>query len=283
MLLRARDFEFRFPSSAVVMGILNVTPDSFSDGGKFFSAESAIDEGLRMVDEGASILDVGGESTRPGATPVDEKEEIRRVIPVLRALNAQVKVALSIDTLKPGVAAAALDAGASLVNDVGSQREDDGLWRCVAKYGAGYVAMHMQGTPATMQSGPRYADVVSEMDAYFGERIDRMGACGLSRDHIILDPGLGFGKTADHNLKLLAHLKRFGHWERPLLLGLSRKSFVGSITGVPDPAERVWGSVAGAVWGYLNGVHIIRTHDVAPTRQALSMVRAVAEQHGLQE
>ncbi|MBI1842492.1 MAG: dihydropteroate synthase [Verrucomicrobia bacterium] len=259
------------------MGVLNVTPDSFSDGGQFSSLEAAVDHALKMIAEGADFVDVGGESTRPGAAPVEENEEIRRVIPVIRGITAQARVPISVDTLKPTVAAAALDAGASVVNDVGAGRDDDGLWRCVASRGAGYVAMHMRGTPATMQSAPQYADVVGEIDAFFGERLDRIGACGLSREQVILDPGLGFGKTQEHSLKLLANLKRFRHWDRPLLLGLSRKSFVGAVTGVSAPSERVWGSVAGAVWGCLNGAQIIRAHDVAATRQALRMAEAIVE------
>lgn len=259
------------------MGVLNVTPDSFSDGGRHFALEAAVEQGLRLVAEGADVLDIGGESTRPGAAPVPEDEEIRRVVPVIRALAATLTVPISVDTMKPAVALAALEAGASLVNDVAAHRQDESLWRSVAAHQAGYVAMHMQGEPATMQSAPAYKDVVGEIDDFFGERLQRMAACGLRAEAVILDPGLGFGKTLDHNLKLLANLKRFGHWERPVLVGISRKSFIGSVSGAAAPSERLPGSLAGAVWSCLNGAHIVRTHDVAWTRQALRTVEAIQE------
>lgn len=277
MLLRARQFEFRFPRPALIMGVLNVTPDSFSDGGRHFALEAAVEQGLRLVAEGADVLDIGGESTRPGAAPVPEEEEIRRVVPVIRTLAASLKIPISVDTMKPGVALAALEAGASVVNDVAAHRQDETLWRSVARHQAGYVAMHMQGEPATMQAAPSYEDVVAEIDAFFGERLQRMAACSLRAEAVILDPGLGFGKTLDHNLKLLANLKRFGHWERPVLVGISRKSFIGSVSGAAAPSERVPGSLAGAVWSCLNGAHIVRTHDVAWTRQALRTVEAIQE------
>ncbi len=277
MLLRARQFEFRFPRPALIMGVLNVTPDSFSDGGRHFAPEAAVEQGLRLVAEGADVLDIGGESTRPGAAPVSEEEEVRRVVPVIRTLAARLKIPISVDTMKPAVALAALEAGASLVNDVAAHRQDESLWRSVARHQAGYVAMHMQGEPATMQAAPSYDDVVSEIDAFFGDRLQRMAACGLRAEAVILDPGLGFGKTLDHNLKLLANLKRFGHWERPVLVGISRKSFIGSVSGATVPSERLPGSLAGAVWSCLNGAHIVRTHDVAWTRQALRTVEAIQE------
>lgn len=275
MLLRARHFEFRFPQPPMVMGILNVTPDSFSDGGHYLDPGAAVDQALRMVQEGADIIDIGGESTRPGAAPVGEAEECARVIPVIRRLVDQVQVPLSIDTLKPKVAEAALEAGACLVNDVAANREDETLWRLVARYGAGYVAMHMQGTPATMQLAPRYDSIVGELNGFFGDRLERLGACGLSREQVILDPGIGFGKTPEHNLQLLAELAQFACWQRPVLLGLSRKSFLGRITGVSEPQERLPGSLAGALWGYLAGVQIFRVHDVGATRQALKVVQAI--------
>lgn len=275
MLLRARQFEIQFPQPPLLMGILNVTPDSFSDGGQYMDPGAAVDQALRMVQEGADIIDIGGESTRPGAAPVDEAEECARVIPVIRRLVNQVRVPLSIDTLKPKVAEAALEAGASLVNDVAANREDEMLWRTVARYGAGYVAMHMQGTPATMQLAPRYDSIVDELNQFFGDRLERLGACGLSREQVILDPGIGFGKTPEHNLQLLAELGRFAGWQRPVLLGVSRKSFLGKITGVSEPTERLPESLAGALWGYLAGVQIFRIHDVRATRQALKVAEAI--------
>ncbi len=275
MLLRARQFEIRFPRPALIMGVLNVTPDSFSDGGQHYASCAAVEHGIRLAAEGADILDIGGESTRPGALPVSETEEINRVIPVIRQLASILTIPISVDTMKLTVAEAALQAGASLVNDVAAQRHDESLWRLVAAYGAGYVAMHMQGEPSTMQSSPTYADVVEEIDRFFGERLRRMTACGLGPEAIILDPGIGFGKTVEHTLKLLANLKRFGHWERPVLVGLSRKSFIGALAGVPEPSERLPGSLAGAVWSCLNGAQIVRTHDVAATRQALRTAEAI--------
>ncbi len=275
MLLKAGQFEFRFPRSTLLMGILNVTPDSFSDGGRHLEAGRAVEHGLRMIEEGADILDIGGESTRPGAMDVPEEEERRRVLPVIEALQRQVKVPISIDTRKPGVAEAALAAGASLINDVAAHRVEDRMWRLVASTGAGYVAMHMQGEPGSMQIAPHYADVLEEVDRFFGDRLDRMGACGVRLEQVIFDPGIGFGKTRDHNLQLIGNLKRFHHWGRPLLLGVSRKSVVGEVTGSKNPEDRLPGSLAGAVWAQIQGVQVVRAHDVAATRQALKMAEAV--------
>src|SRR5215831_9346833 len=230
MLLRCRQFEFVFPRPAMVMGIVNVTPDSFFDGGRYLDAKTAVEHAFRLVDEGAEIIDVGGESTRPRATPVNENEELHRVIPVIEGL-AGIKVPISIDTMKPAVARAALDAGASIVNDVGANREDDSMWRVVAEAGAGYICMHMQGTPQTMQVNPTYGDVVQEVKLFFSERIHRMNDCGVRSEQIVLDPGIGFGKTPGHNLQLLGALRRFRELERPLLLGVSRKSFIGKLLG----------------------------------------------------
>src|ERR1041385_1028680 len=193
MLLRARQFEFHFPRPALVMGVVNVTPDSFSDGGKFFDTKAAVEHGLKLVEEGADILDIGGESTRPRATPVPEAEELRRVIPVIEQLAARVKIPISIDTMKPAVARAAIAAGASIVNDIAANREDDAMWRVVAESGAGYVAMHMQGTPQTMQANPRYHDVVAEVGDFFSDRLRRLEAAEVKAEHVILDVGIGFG------------------------------------------------------------------------------------------
>src|SRR5690348_5863990 len=189
MLLRARQFEFTFPRPALVMGIVNVTPDSFSDGGKFFETGAAVAHALKLIEQGAEILDIGGESTRPGAMPVEEAEELRRVIPVIEQLASRVKVPISIDTMKPAVARAAIAAGASIVNDVGANREDDAMWRVVAESGAGYVLMHMLGTPQTMHRKPVYADVVHEVGEFFSERMQRLSDCGIAREQVILDVG----------------------------------------------------------------------------------------------
>lgn len=272
MLLRARQFRFDFPAPALVMGIINVTPDSFSDGGKFLAPEAAVTHALDLVEEGAAILDIGGESTRPGASPVDEPEELRRVLPVIEALASRVQVPISIDTMKPGVARAALAAGASLINDVGANRQDPAMWRLAAETGAAYVCMHMRGTPQTMQQDPVYQDVVAEIGAFFADRLAQLNRCGVPAEQIILDPGIGFGKTLEHNLQVLGKLETFGRFGRPLLLGVSRKSFIGKLL---DTDNRLAGGLACACLALEAGVKIIRTHDVAPTVQALRMAEAI--------
>src|ERR1017187_7431350 len=274
MLLRARQFEFTFPRPALVMGIVNVTPDSFSDGGKFFDANAAVEHGLELIEQGAEILDIGGESTRPRATAISEAEELRRVIPVVERLATCAKIPISIATAKPSVARAALQAGASIVNDVAANRDDAAMWRLLADSGAGYVCMHMQGTPQTMQTNPVYADVVREVGEFFFERHERMSGCGVRPEQIIFDPGIGFGKTLDHNLELLGALGNFGRLARPLLIGASRKSFIGKLLGA-EVADRLPASLACACLAVGAGAQIIRTHDVAETVQAIRMTEAV--------
>ena len=272
--LRAGQFEFVFPRPALVMGIVNVTPDSFSDGGRFLDASAAVAHALQLVEQGAGIIDVGGESTRPGALPVTEPEELRRVMPVIEQLAGRIKVPISIDTAKAGVARAALAAGASIVNDVAAHREGDALWRLVAEARAGYVCMHAQGTPQTMQAEPIYTDVVREVREFFSERIRRLSDCGVGRDQIILDPGIGFGKTVKHNLQLLGAARSFASFERPMLLGVSRKSFIGKLLGA-ELAARLPGALACACLAVAAGVQIIRAHDVAETVQAIRMTEAI--------
>jgi len=274
MKLRARQFEFTFPRPALVAGIVNVTPDSFSDGGKFFDTRSAVEHGLKLVSEGAEILDIGGESTRPRATPVPEDEELRRVIPVIEQLAARVKIPLSIDTMKPGVARAAIAAGASIVNDVAANRDNDAMWRVVAETGAGYVLMHMQGTPQTMQVNPIYDDVVREVQEFFSERLQRLADCGIAGEQVILDVGIGFGKTLEHNLLLIGALRSFTTLMRPLLLGVSRKSFLGKATGSETPG-RLPAALACTALAIDAGVQVIRTHDVAETVQAVRMTESI--------
>lgn len=274
MLLRARQFEFQFPRPTLVMGIVNVTPDSFSDGGRFLQPEAAIDHALKLLAQGAEILDIGGESTRPGAQPVSEVEELRRVVPVIEALASRVKAPVSIDTVKPEVARIALQAGASMVNDTGANRSDPAMWRLVAEAGAGYVCMHMQGTPQTMQAKPRYAAVVEDVAGFFGERIRRLNETGVALDQVVLDPGIGFGKAPEHNLQLLAGLRSFTRFERPLLIGVSRKSFIGALRGA-EVGARLPGSLAGACWAVQAGAQIIRAHDVAETLQAVRLTEAI--------
>lgn len=274
MFLRCRQFTFVFPRPALVMGVLNVTPDSFSDGGQFLDTEKAIARGLELAAQGAAILDIGGESTRPGATPVTEAEELRRVIPVLEKLAAQVQVPLSIDTTKPAVARAALAAGASLVNDIAANREADAMWRLVAEHQAGYVCMHMQGTPQTMQSQPSYDDLLGEVETFFRARLARLNDAGVNTDQVVFDVGIGFGKTLEHNLQLLASLGGFTRLERPLLVGVSRKSFIGKLLGAAV-AERLPASLACAAMAVAASAQIIRTHDVAETVQAVRMTEAI--------
>lgn len=259
------------------MGIVNVTPDSFSDGGKFFDAEVAVAHALKLVADGAEILDIGGESTRPGATPVSEAEELRRVIPVIQKLSAQVKLPISIDTTKPAVARAALDAGASIINDVGAAThlDDFAMWKIVVESHAGYILMHAQGSPPTMQEKPTYRDIVREVSGFFFERLGlMMNEVGLPMEQLILDVGIGFGKTPEHNLALLTGLKTFARWRRPLLIGVSRKSFMGKLLGV-ETENRLPASLACAILAVGDGAQIIRTHDVAETVQAIRMAEII--------
>ena len=272
---RARDHVWRFPGRTLLMGVLNVTPDSFSDGGRFSNSKAATAHGLRLVEEGADILDIGGESTRPGAKPVEEQEEIRRVMPVIEALAPRIPI--SIDTMKPAVARAAVNAGAIIINDVGANRTDVKMWQVVADTQAGYVLMHMQGAPQTMQNDPSYENVIREVNDFFDERLKRLNAFGIAVDQVILDVGIGFGKTSEHNLQLLGSLNAFTRWKRPILLGASRKGFIGRITGAEQPTERVPGSLACACLGIAAGASIIRAHDVAATRQAVRMTESILQ------
>jgi len=274
MLWKTRHTEFRFPRPALIMGIVNVTPDSFSDGGRFFSTTEAVAHGLSLVQAGADILDVGGESTKPGALPVSDEEERRRVIPVVRQLAAETGVPISIDTMKPGVAEAALNAGASIINDVAANRTNPALWRVAAQHRVGYVAMHMQGTPQTMQKAPVYADVTTEVLAFFRRVLARLAEAGVQPDQVALDVGIGFGKTLEHNWELLGHMATFRQLGRPLLLGVSRKTFLGSLTGAPIDG-RLPGALATSCLARAAGVEIFRTHDVAETTQAIRVAEAI--------
>lgn len=280
MLFRARQFEFRFPRPTLVMGIVNVTPDSFSDGGRFFTPAAAVAHARSLVEQGADILDIGGESTRPGAEPVAEAEELRRVIPVIEALaplrspkNDQPLV-LSIDTLKPAVARAALTAGASIVNDVAAAAAGPAMRQAVAEYQAGYICMHAQGTPQTMQQNPAYDDVVQTVHDFFAEQLAQLQASGIPAEQVLLDPGIGFGKTLAHNLQLLAGMDAFTNLGRPLLLGVSRKSFIEKLFGA-GLNERLPASLACATLAVASGVQVMRVHDVAETAQAVRMAEAI--------
>lgn len=263
------------------MGIVNVTPDSFSDGGRWLDPAAAIAHGLDLVAEGAAILDVGGESTRPGAAPVAADEETRRVVPVIEGLVAAGTAAqLSVDTTKAAVAAAALDAGATYVNDVTALRGDPALAGLVADRGCDCCLMHMQGEPRTMQHAPRYDDVVDEVRAFLEARVAFAVGEGIDEARIQLDPGIGFGKTLAHNLELLARLDALVALGFPVVVGTSRKSFLGRITGREDPAARVPATIAANVVAYSRGARVFRVHDVAPARDALLVAAATLRPHG---
>lgn len=258
-----------------VMGIVNVTPDSFSDGGRHASTEAAIAHGLRLVEEGADCLDIGGESTRPGAEPVSVDDELRRVVPVIEALARQTTVPISIDTSKPQVMRAAVQAGAGLINDVLALR-GDGALDAAAELGVPVVLMHMQGEPRSMQAAPQYGDVVGEVHRFLAERLFACELAGIPKKKVMVDPGFGFGKTRDHNLQLLAQLQRFTELGVPVLAGLSRKATIGELTGRSVPAERVHGSVAAHLIAAQRGALLVRVHDVAATVDALAVWRALA-------
>jgi dihydropteroate synthase len=254
MIFRARQFEFVFPRPALIMGVVNVTPDSFSDGGNFFDSRKAVQHALKLIEQGAEILDIGGESTRPGAKPV--------------------KIPLSIDTMKPAVARAALEAGASIVNDVAANRSDDEMWEIVSEFRAGYICMH---APPALRKLQTQKNILLEVMKFFQERLEKLKAAGISPEQVVFDPGIGFGKTLEQNLQLLAGLRSFTKLKRPLLLGVSRKSFIGKLLGA-ELNERLPASLACASLAVADGVQIIRAHDVAETVQVVRMMEAVLSQ-----
>ncbi len=258
--------------SPKLMGVVNVTPDSFSDGGLYLDPEAAVAHGRELAEQGAEILDVGGESTRPGAEKVDEAEELRRVLPVVEGLAGAATV--SIDTSKLGVAEAALDAGASIVNDVTALRHDPEIGALCAERDAGLVLMHMLGDPRSMQENPVYEDVVDEVKAFLAERLEVAVAAGVDEERIWLDPGIGFGKTLEHNLELLRRLGELREIGRPIVIGTSRKSFIGKIDG-SDAGDRIGGTIASSVLAAADGADVLRVHDVAEMRQAITVADAV--------
>jgi len=292
------------PWRPLIIGVLNVTPDSFSDGGRFEGpggVERAADEALAMARAGADLIDIGGESTRPGSLPVSEAEQIRRIVPVLNALRerlrppdpvtpspshpplphlvtpspARLHISISVDTTRAAVAEAALDAGAYLVNDISAGRDDPAMLPLVASRRVAIVLMHMRGTPATMQSDPQYDDVTREVAAFLLERMDAARAAGVAESRILLDPGIGFGKTTAHNLELLRRLGELAHLGRPLLVGVSRKQFIAKVTHAPDFAGRVFGTAAAVAWSIAHGAAVIRAHDVAAMSQVARMIEAI--------
>jgi len=277
MIWQTNRKSWSFDNCPMVMGILNVTPDSFSDGGKFTKVELAVDRAMQMVSEGAEIIDIGGESTRPNADPVGLEEELQRVIPVIEALASRSDVSISIDSRKVEVARRAVDAGATIINDVEANRQDTTMWDLVAEKGVGYVAMHMQGQPGTMQQNPVYEDVVGEIRTFFEDTLKQIQRCGVKKEQVMLDVGIGFGKTLDHNLALLRSLDVFEQLGRPLLLGFSRKSMFGKLLDVEDPGDRMPAGLACACWAFEKRVAVVRTHDVSETVQALRMWDALRQ------
>jgi len=251
-----------FSAGCVVMGVLNITPDSFSDGGQFFDAAKAVERGMQMAADGAAIIDVGGESTRPGSAPVSVDEQIERVVPVIKALCKKIDVPISIDTYKLEVAKAALEAGAGMINDI-TALSDERMAELAAKHDVPVVLMHMQGTPATMQTEPKYEDVVSEVLEFLLGRAKRSESFGIAKNMIFIDPGIGFGKTLEHNLLLLRNINKFIAAGYRVLIGTSRKSFIGKITGKEKPSERIFGTAATVALCAASGVSIVRVHDVA--------------------
>lgn len=259
---------------SLLMGILNVTPDSFSDGGRYFNPDAAVEHAFRLVEDGADILDIGGESTRPGSDPVSAEEELARVIPVVRAVARRIPVPVSVDTSKADVAERALDAGATLVNDISALRFDARMAEVVRSRDASVVLMHMRGTPRDMQFEPRYDDVVTDILDFLRERIAFAESRGIPRGRIIADPGIGFGKTLDHNLAILRNIGRFHETGCPVLVGVSRKGMFGALTGAPAP-ERDWGTAAVTAWCVHRGVEIQRVHQVRAMRQVCTVAEAL--------
>ena len=269
------DQTINFSNAALIMGVLNVTPDSFSDGGEFFDREKAIAHGLEMAAEGAAIIDIGGESTRPGSDSVDEGEELDRVIPVLERIRAASDVLISIDTAKANVARAALDAGAVIINDISGGRADDAMMPLAAERGAAFIVMHMQGTPRTMQKAPHYDDVVAEVGEFFRQQYTRALECGVDPMAIAFDPGIGFGKTLEHNLELLRNLPRLRVDDCPLVVGVSRKSFLGKVIGSQDISDRIAPTIAMTALLRDRGADVLRVHDVKPNVAALRTTDAL--------
>ena len=274
MLWQTRTRTFDLTHRALIMGVVNVTADSFSDGGNFIDPEAACAQARRLAEEGAEIIDIGGESTRPGAEPVGEAEEMRRVLPVIARLAGDARFAISIDTMKPAVARAAVDAGAEIINDVTGLR-DPAMREVVRATGAGAIAMHMQGTPRDMQRAPQYADVTAEIREFFRQTFQACLRCGIDPMRLAFDPGIGFGKTQAHNLVLVRNLDSMRVEGRPLVLGVSRKSFIGKVLGSDAVEDRAWPTVALTSYGRAHGASVFRVHDARPNAEALRMTEAI--------
>lgn len=277
--LRARGHLVPLAPRALIMGILNVTPDSFSDGGRYIDPQAAIDHASNMVAEGADLIDIGAESSRPGSEPVGDEEEIRRLMPVVEAVCKKLSVPISVDTTKAGVARRALDAGASIINDISALRFDPSMAGVVASSGAGVILMHMQGTPKTMQQDPQYKDVVLEVREFLSQRLAAAQQAGIGRDQILLDPGFGFGKTVEHNLTLLSQLEDLSELGRPLVVGVSRKAFIGQVLG-RGVESRFPGAAAAVAVALQRGARVVRVHEVGPIRDVVRMVEAIVPRSG---
>lgn len=275
MKLSFHSFEFDFLKKTYLMGILNVTPDSFFDGGRYLNVNIATEQALRMVDEGADIIDIGGESTRPGAEPVTVDEELKRVIPVIEALCKKISIPISIDTYKARVAELAIQAGATIVNDISGLRFDPEMPAVVSKYKVPVVIMHIKGTPKDMQKNPSYNALIPEIIEYLRESIVIAKKAGIREDMIIIDPGIGFGKLPEHNLEIIKRLKDFTHLGKPVLIGVSRKSFIGKILNDAPPEGRLEGTAAAVVAGILNGANIVRVHDVGFMHKVVKVADAI--------
>lgn len=273
-ILRCRKKTFDLGKRTLLMGVLNVTPDSFSDGGLFLDPSRAIEHGLKLAEEGADLIDVGGESTRPGSKPLDADEELRRVIPVIESLSKRLEIPISIDTYKSKVAQAAIDAGAEMINDISGLHFDPDIAKVASKEDVPIILMHIRGTPETMQRDVHYESLFSEILRYLREGIEQAEASGVDPEKIIIDPGIGFGKTLEHNLLLIKNLSEFRILGKPILLGTSRKSFIGKILNA-EPQDRLEGTLASTVVGILHGAHIVRCHDVAQAKKAIAVADAI--------
>ncbi len=275
MKLRWRGYSLDFDLKTRIMGILNVTPDSFSDGGRYLEKSSAVERALRMVAEGADIIDIGGQSTRPGSEPVSTEEELRRTIPVIEALSGKLDVPVSIDTCNAVVAKAAIGAGASIVNDISGLRFDPSMPAVVAEEGIPVVVMHIRGTPRDMQKDPHYEALIPEIMDYLRQSVRIAEDAGVASDMIVVDPGIGFGKTFSHNLEIINNLRQFTLLEKPLLVGPSRKAFIGGILGGIPPEQRLLGTAAAVAASVLNGANIVRVHDVSEMAMAAAVADAI--------
>lgn len=269
------NFSLDFSKKTYIMGILNVTPDSFSDGGLFFNEKKAIEHARRLVEDGADIIDIGGESTRPGSEPVLVEEEIRRTMPVIKAISREMKIPISIDTYKAEVARHALDAGASIINDISGLRFDPEMPKVAAEYGVPVIIMHIKGRPKDMQQNPVYEALIPEIMDYLRISIRLANKFGISDDKIIIDPGIGFGKTFEHNLEIIKNLKEFTLLGKPVVIGVSRKAFIGKILGDVPPSERLEGTASAVAISIFNGANIVRVHDVKEMARAAKVADAI--------